>query len=98
MLKLGSLRHPRGMRMPKFTTCREFLERKQKQKKYQNCLVRMLDRDDYEHMTFRLRENTDFDNFNNVFDQELLDSGVSEYFIFTDENGITICLNSDIEL
>ena len=79
-------------------TCREFLEKKQKQKKYQNCLVRMLDRDDYEHMTFRLRENTDLDNFNNVFDQELLDSGVSEYFIFTDENGITICLNGDIEL
>ena len=82
--------------MPK--TCREFLERKQKQKKYQNCLVRMFDRDDYEHMTFTLRDDTNFDNFNNVFDQELLDSGVSEYFIFTDENGITICLNGDIEL
>lgn len=84
--------------MPKFISCREFLEKKQKQKRYQNCLVRMFDRDDYEHITFRLRENTDFDNFNNVFDQELLDSGVSEYFIFTDENGITICLNGDIEL
>lgn len=84
--------------MPKFISCREFLERKQRQKRYQNCLVRMFDRDDYEHITFRLRENTDFDNFNNVFDQELLDSGVSEYFIFTDENGITICLNGDIEL
>lgn len=84
--------------MPKFISCREFLEKKQKQKKYQNCLVRMLDRDDYEHMTFRLRGDTDFDNFNNVFDQELLDSGVSEYFIFNDEDGITICLNGDIEL
>lgn len=82
--------------MPK--TCREFLKRKQKQKKYQNCLVRISDRDDYEHMTFRLRENTELDNFNNVFDQELLDSCVSECFIFTDENGITICLNGDIEL
>lgn len=86
------------MRMPKFITCREFLEKKQKQKRYQNCLVRISDRDDYEHMTFRLRENTDLDNFNNVYDQELLDSGVSEYFIFNDENGITICLNGDIEL
>ena len=86
------------MRMPKFISCRKFLERKQKQKKYQNCLVRISDRDEYEHMSFRLRENTDFDNFNNVFDQELLDSGVSEYFIFSDENGITICLNGDIEL
>ena len=84
--------------MPKFISCREFLEKKQKQKRYQNCLVRIFDRDDYEHMTFRLRENTDLDNFNNVFDQELLDSGVSEYFIFEDENGITICLNGDIEL
>lgn len=86
------------MRMPKFISCREFLKKKQKQKRYQNCLVRMFDQDDYEHLTFRLRENTDFDSFNNVFDQELLDSCVLEYFIFNDENGITICLNGDIEL
>lgn len=86
------------MRMPKFISCREFLEKKQKQKKYQNCIVRMFDRDEYEHMSFRLREDTNFDNFNNVFDQELLDSCVSEYFIFNDENGITICLNGDVEL
>ena len=26
-------------------TCREFLKKKQKQKKYQNCIVRMFDRD-----------------------------------------------------
>lgn len=84
--------------MTRFISCREFLEKKQKQKKYQNCLVRIFDRDDYEHLTFKLREDTNFDNFNNVFDQELLDSGVSEYFIFTDEEGITICLNGDIEL
>ena len=84
--------------MPKFISCREFLEKKQKQKKYQNCIVRMLDRDDYEHLTFRLREDTDFDKFNNVFDQQLLDSCASEYFIFNDEDGITICLNGDIEL
>lgn len=44
------------MKIPKFTTCREFLKKKQKQKKYQNCLVRMFDRDEYEHMSFRLRE------------------------------------------
>ena len=43
------------MRMPKFITCREFLEKKQKQKKYQNCLVRIFDFDEYEHMNFRLR-------------------------------------------
>lgn len=79
-------------------TCREFLEKKKKQKKYKNCIVRMFDRDDYEHISFRLRENTDFDKFNNVFDQELFDSGVLEYFIFNDENGITICLNGDVEL
>lgn len=79
-------------------SCREFLEKKQKQKRYQNCLVRMFDLDDYEHITFRLREDTDFDKFNNVFDQQLLDSCVSEYFIFNDEDGITICLSGDIEL
>ena len=79
-------------------SCREFLERKQKQKKYKNCLVRIYDRDDYEHITFRLKENTNFDNFNNVFDQQLLDSCVSEYFIWNDENGITIYLYGNIEL
>ena len=84
--------------MTKFISCREFLAEKQRQKRYQNCLVRLFDRDDYEHLAFKLREDTDFDNFDNVFDQELLDSGVSEYFIFNDENGITICLNGDIEL
>ena len=84
--------------MPKFISCREFLEKKQKQKRYQNCLVRISDRDDYEHLFFKLSKNTNFDNFNNVFDQELLDSCVSEYFIFKDESGITICLNGDIEL
>lgn len=79
-------------------TCREFLKKKQKQKKYQNCIVRMFDRDDYEHISFRLRENTDFNSFNNVFDQQIFDSYVFEYFIFNDENGITICLNGDMEL
>lgn len=79
-------------------SCREFLERKQKQKKYKNCLVRIFDRDEYEHITFRLKADTNFDTFNNVFDQQLLDSCVLEYFIFNDENGITICLNGDIEL
>lgn len=86
------------IKMPEFISCREFLERKQKQKKYQNCLVRIFDFDEYEHMSFRLREDTDFDNFNNVFDQQLLDSCASEYFIFKDEEGITICLYGDIEL
>lgn len=86
------------IKMPIFISCREFLERKQKQKKYQNCLVRIFDRDEYEHITFRLREDTDFDSFNNVFDQQLLDSCASEYFIFKDEEGITICLYGDIEL
>ena len=86
------------MRMPKFISCREFLERKQKQKKYRNCLVRMFDRDEYEHMSFSLRENTDFDNFNNVFCQQLLDSCLFSHFIITDEEGITIFLYGDIEL
>ena len=86
------------MRMPKFITCREFLERKQKQKKYQNCLVRIYDRDDYEHITFRLRVDTDFDSFNNVFDQQMLDSCLFSQLITKDETGITIFLHCDIEL
>lgn len=57
------------MSMSKFISCREFLEKKQKNKRYQNCLVRIL-----------------------------LDSCVSEYFIFNDEDGITICLGAYIEL
>ena len=86
------------MRMPKFISCREFLEKKQKQKKYQNCIVRMLDRDDYEHITFRLRVDTDFDKFNNVFDQQMLDSCLFSQLITKDETGITIFLHCDIEL
>lgn len=86
------------MGMPKFISCREFLKRKQKQKKYQNCLVRIFDRDEYEHMSFRLRQDTDFDNFNNVFSQQLLDSCLFSQFIITDEEGITIFLYGDIEL
>ena len=86
------------MRMPKFITCREFLEKKQKQKKYQNCLVRIFDFDEYEHMNFRLRENTNFDNFNNVFDQQMLDSCLFSQLITKDETGITIFLHCDIEL
>lgn len=46
--------------MNKFISCREFLEKKQKQKRYQNCLVRIFDCDDYEHLTFTLREDTKF--------------------------------------
>lgn len=86
------------MSMPKFITCREFLEKKQKQKKYKNCIVRMFDRDDYEHISFRLRENTDFDSFNNVFDQEILDSVCFSHFIINDEDGITIFIYGDVEL
>lgn len=86
------------MRMPKFISCREFLEKKQKQKKYQNCLVRVFDFDEYEHMTFRLREDTDFDNFNNVYDQQLLESCCFSQLITKDETGITIFIHGDIEL
>lgn len=86
------------MKMPKFISCREFLQEKQKQKRYQNCLVRIFDRDEYEHITFRLREDTDFDNFDNVFDQQLLDSCLFSHFITSDEDGITIFIYGDIEL
>ena len=52
-------------------SCREFLERKQKQKKY---------------------------HFNNVFDQQMLDSCLFSQLITKDETGITIFLHCDIEL
>lgn len=84
--------------MPKLISCREFLKKKQKQKKYKNCLVRVFDFDEYEHMTFRLREDTDFENFNNVYDQQLLESCVFSQLITKDETGITIFLHCDIEL
>ena len=67
-------------------TLREFIEKEQKQKRYQNCLVRILDRDDHERLTFALREGIDFDSLDNVLDiEELLDSCVSDYFFFADE-------------
>jgi len=84
--------------MTRFISCREFLEKKQKQKKYRDCLVRIFDFDDYEHMNFRLREDTNFDNFNNVFDQQMLDSCLFSQLITKDETGITIFLHCDIEL
>lgn len=50
----------------------------------------MTDNDDY------YRKPKSMKNF---YDQDVLDSCVSEYFIFNDaEDGITICLNGDIEL
>ena len=49
-------------------------------------------------MNFRLRENTNFDNFNNVFDQQMLDSCLFSQLITKDETGITIFLHCDIEL
>ena len=64
----------------------------------QTCRIRISDLDGYEHLTFTLRKDTDFDKFNNVFDQDLLDANVNEWYDWHDEEGHTIFITADIEL
>lgn len=54
--------------------------------------------DGYEHLNFTLRKDTDFDKFNNVFDQDLLDANTHGMWDYTDEEGRTIFVTADIEL
>ena len=52
-------------------TVREFLEKTQRNLySGQTCRIRISDLDGYEHLSFTLRKDTDFDKFNNVFDQD----------------------------
>ena len=64
----------------------------------QTCRVRIRDSDGYEHLSFTLRKDTDFDKFNNVFDQDLLDANTRGLWAYTDEEGCTIFITADIEL
>lgn len=64
----------------------------------QICRIRISDLDGYEHLSFTLRKDTDFDKFNNVFDQDLLDADVNEWYDWHDEEGRTIFITADIEL
>lgn len=64
----------------------------------QTCRIRISDLDGYEHLSFTLRKDTDFNKFNNVFDQDLLDSGMNVWDDCVDEEGRTIFIMADIEL
>lgn len=64
----------------------------------QTCRIRISDLDGYEHLSFTLRKNTDFDAFNNVFDQDLLDAGTYGVWDYADEEGRIISITADIEL
>lgn len=81
------------------TSVREFLEKTRRDlSSGQTCRIRINDRDDYEHLSFTLRKDTDFDTFKNVFDQDLLDAGMNEWYDWHDEEGHTIFITADIEL
>lgn len=52
-----------------------------------NTRVRVLDIDNYQHMVFKLKQGLDFNKFQNVFDQEMLESYVSDVTIsFVDDD------------
>ena len=78
---------------------REFLEKKQRNlHPDQTYWIRISDLDGWEHLSFTLRKNTDFDKFNNVFDQDMLDADTHDVWDCTDEEGYTIFITADIEL
>lgn len=80
-------------------TVRDFLSRiQQKLFTGQTYWIRICDLDKYEQLCFYLKKDTNFDNFNNVFDQDVLDAGISEWFHWHDEDGYTIFITADIEL
>lgn len=78
---------------------REFLEKVQRDlHSGQTCRIRISDLDGYEHLSFMLRKDTDLNKFNNVFDQDMLDSGINVWDELQDEEGRTISIVADIEL
>lgn len=85
-------------------TVREFLERIKhtEQVLLEKVRVRISDIDGYEHMDFRLYHDTDFDTFNNVFDQQMLDSYVDDSYVdrVTDDDNFDweVTITADIEL
>ena len=80
-------------------TVREFLTRRRRNLYVgQTCRIRISDLDGYEHLSFTLRKDTNFDKFNNVFDQDMLDAGIHDVWDCSDEEGYTIFITADIEL
>lgn len=52
-----------------------------------NTRIRVLDIDNYQHMNFKLKLGLDFSKFQNVFDQQMLESYVSDMSIsFVDDD------------
>lgn len=52
-----------------------------------NTRIRVLDIDNYQHMNFKLKLGLDFNKFQNVFDQQMLESYVSNMSIsFVDDD------------
>ena len=82
-----------------FESVRDFLTRRQRNLySDQTCRIRISDLDGYEHLSFTLRKNTDLNKFNNVFDQDMLDSGINVLDEYHDEEGQTFFIVADIEL
>ena len=82
-----------------FESVRDFLTRRQRNLySDQTCRIRISDLDGYEHLSFTLRKDTDFGKFNNVFDQDMLDSGINVWDEYHDEEGQTFFIVADIEL
>lgn len=86
--------------MSKRKSVRDFLHKVQRNlSPGQSCRIRISDRDDYEHLSFTLREDTDLDQFNNVYVQQILDADVNKRFCWDDEDmGDTIFITADIEV
>ena len=52
-----------------------------------NTRIRVLDIDNYQHINFKLKLGLDFNKFQNVFDQQMLESYVSDMSIsFVDDD------------
>lgn len=52
-----------------------------------NTRIRVLDIDNYQHIVFKLKQGLDFNKFQNVFDQQMLESYVSDMSIsFVDDD------------
>lgn len=82
-----------------FESVREFLEKTQRNLySDQTCRIRISDLDGWEHLSFTLRKDTDFDKFNNVFDQDMLDAYTYDVWDSVTEEGHTIYITADIEL
>lgn len=87
------------MDLREFESVRDFLTKRQRNLySDQTCWIRISDLDGYEHLSFTLRKDTDFDKFNNVFDQDMLDADTYDVWDSVTEEGHTIYITADIEL